>query len=282
MTEPIVGRLPNFLYIGPDKAGSSWLHEVLLKHPDVYLTPAKDLYFFDRYYDRGTGWYAEQFRDARDQQVVGEVCQDYLFHPKAAQRIVDTLGQVRVMVSLRDPVERAWSSYLYMRKHGIGPDTFADALRSRPELLEHGRYATGLDRFLEVLPRELVHVALFDDLTRDPQAYLDSVTRFLEVADLPLPQEDLAARLPAARARSVRLASAVRRTADWVRERDGARIVGRVKRSPLVQRALYQPIDRSAVRPDPRDVDTVRLALAPEVSALEQAFGLRLRESWGW
>jgi hypothetical protein len=274
--------LPNFLYIGPDKAGSSWLHEVLLKHPDVYLTPAKDLYFFDRYYDRGTGWYAEQFREARGQQVVGEVCQDYLFHPEAAQRIVETLGQVRVMVSLRDPVERAWSSYLYMRKHGIGPDTFAEALRSRPELLDHGRYATGLDRFLEVLPRELVHVALFDDLTRDPQAYLDSVTRFLDVANLPLPQEDLAARLPAARARSVRLASAVRRSADWVRERDGARLVGRVKRSALVQRALYQPIDRNAVRPDPQDVRTVRLALAPEVSMLEQTFGLRLRESWGW
>ena len=279
---PLAGRLPNFLYIGPDKAGSSWLHEVLLKHPDVYLTPAKDLYFFDRYYDRGTGWYAEQFREARGQQVVGEVCQDYLFHPEAAQRIVETLGQVQVMVSLRDPVERAWSSYLYMRKHGIGPDTFAEALRSRPELLDHGRYATGLDRFLEVLPRELVHVALFDDLTRDPQAYLDSVTRFLDVANLPLPQEDLAARLPAARARSVRLASAVRRSADWVRERDGARLVGRVKRSALVQRALYQPIDRNAVRPDPQDVRTVRLALAPEVSMLEQTFGLRLRESWGW
>ena len=46
-------RLPNFIYIGPDKAGSSWLHEMLIGHPEVYLTPAKDLYFFDRYYDRG-------------------------------------------------------------------------------------------------------------------------------------------------------------------------------------------------------------------------------------
>ena len=151
-TGALVSRLPNFLYVGPDKAGSSWLHEVLIKHPDVYLTPAKDLYFFDRYYDRGLAWYAAQFRDARDEKIVGEVCQDYLFHPEAAARIHETLGPVRVMVSLRDPVERAWSSYLYMRKHGIGPDTFAEALRSRPELLEHGRYATGLDRFLAALP----------------------------------------------------------------------------------------------------------------------------------
>jgi hypothetical protein len=277
-----VSRLPNFLYVGPDKAGSSWLHEVLLKHPDVYLTPAKDLYYFDRYYDRGRAWYAAQFRDARDEAVVGEVCQDYLFHPEAAARIVETLGPVRVMVCLRDPVDRAWSSYLYMRKHGIGPETFGEALRTRPELLEHGRYATGLARFLDLLPRDMVHVALFDDLVADPQRFLDDVTSFLGVDRLPLEAKDLAARLPAARARSVRLAWVARRSADWVREHDGATLVGHVKRSTLVQRALYRPIDREAVRPAPDDVLTVRAALTGEVEALELAHGLRLREAWGW
>ena len=275
-------RLPNFLYVGPDKAGSSWLHEVLLKHPDAYLTPAKDLYFFDRYYDRGLDWYAQQFRGARGESVVGEVCQDYLFHPEAAARIHDSLGPVRIMVCLRDPVDRAWSSYLYMRKHGIGPDTFGEALASRPELLEHGRYATGLDRFLALFPRTLVHVAVFDDLVADPQGFLDAVTDFLEIDPLPLAPSDLEARLPAARARSVALAAAARRGADWVREHDGAQLVGRVKRSPLVQRALYQTIDRSAVRPAREDVAAVRTALAPEVEALERTFGLPLRRSWGW
>lgn len=275
-------RLPNFLYVGPDKAGSSWLHEMLLKHPDAYLTPAKDLYYFDRYYDRGLEWYAAQFRDARDERIVGEVCQDYLFHPEAAARIYETLGPVKVMVSLRDPVERAWSSYLYMRKHGIGPDTFSEALRSRPELLDHGRYASGLDRFLELFPREMVHVALFDDLVADPQAFMDEVTTFLGIDRLPLAPADLEARLPAARARSVRVAAAARRSADWVREHDGALLVGRVKRSPLVQKALYRPLDRQAVRPDPADVRAVRSALAPEVDAVERTFGLHLHEAWGW
>ncbi len=277
-----MSRLPNFLYVGPDKAGSSWLHEILLGHPDVYLTPAKDLYYFDRYYDRGLAWYASQFRDARDERVVGEVCQDYLFHPEAAARIHETLGPVRIMVSLRDPVERAWSSYLYMRKHGIGPSTFGEALQSRPELLEHGRYATGLDRFLQLWPREMVHVALFDDLAANPQAFIDSVTGFLDIDRRPLTSKDLEARLPAAKARSVRVAHAARRSADWVREHDGAKLVGTVKRSALVQRALYRPIDREAVRPDPDDVNTVRTALAPEIEALERTLGVRLGEAWGW
>ena len=277
-----MSRLPNFLYVGPDKAGSSWLHEMLIKHPDVYLTPAKDLYYFDRYYDRGPAWYAAQFREARGETIVGEVCQDYLFHPEAAARIHATLGPVKVMVCLRDPVERAWSSYLYMRKHGIGPDTFSEALRSRPELLEHGRYASGLGRFLELFPREMVHAALFDDLVADPQAFLDAVTGFLGIDSMPLTPSDLEARLPAARARSVVLAAAARRSADWVREHDGARLVGRVKRSPLVQRALYRPLDRQTVRPDAADVRAVRSPIAPEVDALERTFGLHLHEAWGW
>lgn len=274
--------LPNFLYVGPDKAGSSWLHETLIKHPEVYLTPAKDLYYFDRYYDRGLRWYAAQFKDVADEKVVGEVCQDYLFHPEAAERIHSTLGPIKVMVCLRDPVDRAWSSYLYMRKHGIGPDTFGEALRVCPELLDHGRYATGLDRFLRLFPRENVHVALFDDLEADPQRFLDDVTDLLGVDRMPLAEEDLAAKLPAAEARSVRLASVVRRGADWAREHDGARVVGTVKRSPLVQRALYRPIDRQAVRPAPDDVVTVRTALASEVDSLERTFGFALRETWGW
>lgn len=277
-----MSTLPNFLYVGPDKAGSSWLHETLLKHPDVYFSPAKDLYFFDRYYDRGLGWYADQFKDARGEKVVGEVCQDYLFHPEAAKRIHSDLGPIHVMVCLRDPVDRAWSSYLYMRKHGIGPDTFAEALEQCPELLDHGRYATGLDRFLELFPRDKVHVALFDDLESDPQRFLDDVTDVLGIERMPLSDKELQARLPAAKARSVRVAAAVRRGADWVREHDGARLVGGIKRSQLVQRMLYQPIDRNALRPTPDEVMAIRSALGPEVDALERTFGFRLRESWGW
>ena len=108
------------------------------------------------------------------------------------------------------------------------------------------------------------------------------MTDFLGVDRLPLPEKDLAARLPAAKARSVLVAATARKSADWIREHDGARIVGRVKRSRLVQHALYRPIDRAAVRPATADVATVRTALAPEVEALERTFGLPLREAWGW
>ena len=131
-----------------------------------------------------------------------------------------------------------------------------------------------------------VHVSVFDDLVADPQRFVDGVLAFLEVAPMALPDDLLEARLPAGRARSARLARAARRAADLVRERDlvpgAANLIGRVKRSALVQRALYQPLgeDRPTMTPDERQA--VHRALAGEVAALDRRFGLDLARRWGW
>ena len=235
--------MPNFIYIGPDKAGSSWLHEVLLIHPQVYMPVAKDLYFFDRYYDRGISWYLSQFEGAGPQhRVVGEVCQDYLFCPEAPQRIAESLTGTRFMVTLRDPAERAFSSYLYMLKQGQTPGTFIEALSGRPELIEHGRYATSIQRFIDVFGVDSLYVAVFDDLVADPQAFVDGLLRWLDIDPLELSDDLLEASLPAGRARSALIARWARRAADVVRERDGANLVGRVKRSPTVQKVLYRTL----------------------------------------
>ncbi|MDQ3627430.1 MAG: sulfotransferase [Actinomycetota bacterium] len=274
-------RLPNMLYIGPDKAGSTWLHEVLIRHPQIYLTPAKDLYFFDRYYDRGVDWYAQQFCGATDQHaIVGEICQDYLFHDRAAGRIAETLGPVKLMVTLRDPADRAFSSYLYMRKQGQSPGTFRQALSDRPELVEHGRYATGLRRFLDHVDRSRIHVAVFDDLVEDPQGFIDATVQWLGVAPFELDQTLLAARLPASRARSALLARSARRAADWAREHDGAAAVGTVKRSALAQRLLYRPLAQRPVM-CAEDRAYVWEALGPEIDEVDATFGVRLRSRWG-
>jgi hypothetical protein len=131
-------------------------------------------------------------------------------------------------------------------------------------------------------PQDSIHIALFDDLLADPQSFVDDVTDFLGVARLPLEEKDREARLPAAAARAPHLAHAVRLAADWVREHDGARLVGAVKRSRFVHQALYRPIDKSAMRPDEADVAMIREALDDEVDALESKFGLPVRERWGW
>jgi hypothetical protein len=279
-----VPQLPNFIYIGPDKAGSSWLHEVLIRHEQVFMPDAKDLYFFDRYYDRGLPWYATQFKGAGpEHRVVGEVCQDYLFHPQAAARIKESLGgDVRLMVTMRDPVERAFSSYLYMLKQGENPGTFLEAVRSRPELLEHGRYATNLQRYFDMFGRDNVFVALFDDLVADPQQFIDRLLAWLQVDPMVLSDELLEARLPAGKARSATLARIARRAAGFVREHDGANLVGRVKRSSMVQRALYRPLDSDKPAMTAEERAAVLVPLKPEIDRLDGHLGLNVGKRWGW
>jgi Sulfotransferase family len=276
-----VSRLPNFIYIGPDKAGSSWLHDVLIEHPQVFMTPAKDLYFFDRYYDKGVDWYASHFEKAVDQKIVGEVCQDYLFHPEAAARIEETLDAPRFMVTLRDPVDRAFSSYLYMLKMGQQPGTFGEALEGRPELIEHGRYGTGLARFADRFGDDTIHVAVFDDLVADPSTFIDRLLEWLGVDPFALTDELLESRLPASKARSTTLARLARAAADWTREHDGAELVGRVKRSRVVQKTLYKPL-RGKPQMDPADVAAIRRRLSDEMELVEACFNVPLRERWGW
>jgi hypothetical protein len=275
--------VPNFLYLGPDKAGSSWLHEVLIRHPEVFMPEAKDIYFFDRYFERGPQWYLAHFAPAGEQhRVIGEVCQDYLAEPAAPARIAACLVDPRFMVTLRDPADRAYSSWLYMLKHGETPGTFLQALEGRPELLEHGRYATQLHRYVRTFGTESLYVAVFDDLVADGQRFIDALLEWLGLTPMTLPDDLVDARLPAGRARSLVLARAARRAAGIVRERDGANLIGRVKRSPFVQRTLYRPLadDKPVITATERAA--VHAALAGEVAELDRMFGLGLAERWGW
>jgi hypothetical protein len=274
---------PDFVYIGPDKAGSTWLHDVLRTHPEVFLTPAKGLYFFDRYYDRGVRWYLAQFGDAGpEHRVRGEICTDYLAHPEAAARMASCLPEARLMVTLRDPAERAFSSYLHMLRSGWKAGTFLEALARYPELIEHGRYGTQLDRFRSRFGRDALHVAIFDDLEADPQSFLDAVTTWLGIAPLHLDASLREPRLPAGRARSASVSRIVSWGAHAMRQRDHGQLVGRVKRLPLVQRALYEPLDGDRPRLMDEGRAAVQAALGDEVLRVDEAYDLGLSRRWGW
>ena len=159
---------------------------------------------------------------------------------------------------------------------------FLEALKSRPELIEHGRYATGIQRFVDRFGPESLYVAVFDDLVSDPQSFIDDLLRWLAIDPLALSDELLATRLPAGAARSATLARWARKAADVVRERDGANLVGRVKRSPVVQKTLYRTLaDDKPVMSD-ADRAAVHEALVDEVASLDRDYGLGLAERWGW
>lgn len=276
--------LPNFLHLGPAKSGTTWLYQVLAEHPEVLLCPAKDLYFFDRCYDRGLDWYRAQFRGAgQEHNVIGEICPGYLSFGPAPERIRACLGpDVRLMVTLREPISRAFSSYLDHRKHGEAAATFRETTRLLPQLIDEGRYATHLRNYLEHFGRESLHVAVFDDLQAGPQVFLDGVTDWLGIARQRLSPEQLEAQLPASEARWLPLARFAKHGASWARVHNGADVVARIKHSALVQRALYRPLGGERPELPAEDIAFVHEQLNAEIAGVESEFGISLRQRWHW
>jgi hypothetical protein len=274
-------RLPNFLYIGPDKAGSTWLAGVLQAHPDVCVTAAKDTYFFTETYDRGLDWYARQFRGRRGARVVAEVCHDYLYSASACERIARDLPDVRLMVCLRKPSERAHSAYLYARRLGLCREPFEQAIRDVDLFVDHGRYATYLRPYLTAFGRERIHVGVFDDLRSDPQAFADDLLRWLGLEPLALPPDLVTARLAAAAPRSALVARWVKAGARRTRRLGLPRLVGVVKRSHHVQRTLYRSYCGDRPSADPATLRAIDRMLAEEIVAVDRLVGLDLAARWG-
>lgn len=239
-------RKPNFLFIGPDKSGSTWIYEVLKRHPEVYMSPAKELFYFDYFYEKGLAWYLKAFQDATDiHKVIGEVSHDYLFSPIAARRIKRDLPGVKLMVCLRNPVNRAFSSYLFMIRQGRVNGSFEEALTDMPELIEHGFYAKHLVAYFEIFGKADIHIGLFDQLKTKPDIFVDALFRFLEIESRSLSDDFLKPVLPASYPRSMMLAKFTKALAMRVRSAGWPKVVNMVKGSPIIQRVLFQPYSQA-------------------------------------
>ena len=249
---------PNFLFIGPDKTGSSWMYEILAAHPQCFVPVIKDLYFFDRYYDRGLDWYLTFFEPAPDNAIaLGELSHDYLFSPAAAQRIEADLPDVRLMTCLRNPVDRSFSHYLYLVRSGLTKQNFEQALDAFPELVNNSLYGRHLKTYLNLFPRERILALQFDDLKRDSRAFAETMFNFLGLPYLPdLPYNEQVR--PASRPRSHALARIAKQGANFARDLGLARLVGILKDSPPA-RVLYRPYGKEE---KPRIMPETRKRLA--------------------
>ena len=273
---------PDFLYIGTSKAGSTWLFNVLARHPDVFLASNKGLYYFDAHLDRGEEWYLGHFTGSAEFLTRGEVSHSYLSSPEAPRRIARLNPAMRLLVCLREPVDRAFSDYLDLRKNQQYDGSFNGALESYPRLLDRGRYATHLRRYLEVFPREQLLVQLFDDLKADPQAYADDVFDFLGVPRLELPPSELKSRMPAGVPRSRTAAAAAKSASQLVKRAGLRRLRSRVKRSARVRQALYRPYADDKPTPDPETVARLRERFADEVADLDDLLGVPVSRRWDY
>jgi hypothetical protein len=129
------GRLPDFLGVEAQKSGTTSLHRLLAGHPQIFLPAENELKYFSKRYGEGVEWYAARYASAGRQQFCGEITPYYLFHPEAPQRIYALLPRIRIIVLLRDPVERALSQFFHSRRLGLECLELGAALTAEPERL---------------------------------------------------------------------------------------------------------------------------------------------------
>jgi Sulfotransferase family len=176
--------LPDFVVIGGSKSGTHWINECLREHPEVYVPPdTHEIFFFDLYFDRGVRWYAHYFRGHRDEKRIGDVTPTYLASPLAPARLHSVLPEATLLVSLRNPVRRAWSKYLHLwRKGDIPPQVdFWSACRLRPEILGDGEYFRCLAPWRRLFPAGRLHLLVLDDAAADPYGYMRRIYEILGV-----------------------------------------------------------------------------------------------------
>ena len=188
-------RLPDFLIIGAQKAGTTWLAEQLRAHSGIFM-PSGELHFFDQREPaiHGTEWYAAQFAPAGDRRA-GEKTPNYLFLPDNPDirgghlRLARLLPNARLIAILRDPVDRAVSAVHHMQRKGIvSPRYSIDALLGpRCDLLswhvlEVGLYAGQVEAYMSLYDREQLLVLFFDEIQAAPAAVVERVCRFLDLA----------------------------------------------------------------------------------------------------
>jgi hypothetical protein len=277
--EPVV---PDFLYIGTSKAGSTWLFNTLATHPEVHLASNKGLYYFDHHFDNGEEWYLAQFAGAPPGTVSGEISHSYLSSPEAAARIAALNPQMRLLVCLREPVDRAFSDYLDLVKNDQYDGPFSEAVEKFPRLLDRGRYATHLQRYRALFPADQLLVQLFDDLRADPQAYADEVYDFLGVSRVQLPPTQLRSRMPAGVARNAALASGAKQASTLAKRVGLRRLRSRVKRSVFLRQALYRPYREDRPQVDPGFAAELRRGFASEVTELDTLLGVPVSQRWGY
>ncbi len=270
--------LPTFLYIGAEKAGSTWIYEALSEHPEVFVTFVKDIDFFNKHYDRGMEWYASFFAKAGSAKAIGELSHDYFLEASSAHRIHEFLPEAKLVCCLREPVERTVSAYLFCRNMDLSRKSDLEHFMFRPDTLKHNDYYQNLAPFYDLFPRENLRVLFFDQLKRDSKRFIQEIYDFIGVDASLEPSVIDKKVLPATEPRWDAFAHLVYRGAALAREKGLLRTLGRAKRSSVVRHLLYKKVKQRPVVPEALKV---RLrSHFKDYARLSELIGKPVPESW--
>lgn len=209
-------QLPSFILVGAQRAGTTSFFRALQSHPLIHSANYhKGVNYFDVNYDQGSAWYQGHFpttghlqrrtKDVDGDPVTFEASGYYMFHPRAAERMARDLPDVRILMMLRDPVERAFSAWKHEHARGFETETFERALELEESRLageiermcadDHyqsakhrhqayrlrGQYAEQLLRLREHFPADRIHAIESESFFEEPETTYSGVLDFLEL-----------------------------------------------------------------------------------------------------
>mgnify|MGYP001416814740 CR=1 FL=1 len=175
---------PDFIGIGAMRCGTTWISDKLRKHPEIFLpNNYKELHFFDSHYKNGIEWYENNFLGKIDTQISGEFTPKYLRDDESPFLIKNHYPNVKLIISIRNPVDRAFSHYNFLKKQLKISDNFYEALFDENyEILKAGLYGQQIKTYLDLFPREKIHIIIFDDIKKTPYNVINELYNFLNVS----------------------------------------------------------------------------------------------------
>ena len=215
--------LPDFLIIGFHKTATTSLYDYLIQHPNIGSATHKELHYFDTYFWRGLGWYKTHFPTKMEKNriekisgqrfITGEATPNYVFYPKAYSRVKQSLPNAKLIVILRNPIDRAYSHYNYQKKLNRGAlenTTFEEIVKEEIEKMTNdgfekeflrnfnlktdrmpyvhlGIYVKFLKKWMSIFPKEQFHIVKTEELEQNPNKTINDIFHFLDLQGYEIP-----------------------------------------------------------------------------------------------
>ncbi len=214
--------LPDFLIIGAAKSGTSSLYEYLNNHPSILPCVVKEPNYFTAYYNRGLAWYkscfpfkAKRVFCPERKFLTGEATSRYYWYPFAAERVKQILPTCKIIILLRNPVERSYSHYKMQYKNGIVTQTFEQQILDEPKRLEgewekmlndknyfssefnsygyltKSLYINYIKKWFELFLKRQILVIKSEDFFSNPEKITNQTLEFLELSPLKLKKYEI-------------------------------------------------------------------------------------------